>query len=287
MQLFETIPALKAFLADARRNAQSIGYVPTMGALHNGHLALIDKSLKDNDITVCSVYVNPTQFNQQQDLDKYPRKPERDIALLRQVGCDALFYPNDKVMYPEGRTNGLQMSFGKLDHVLEGRFRPGHFSGVGLVLSKLFHCVGADRAYFGQKDLQQCSVVRKLIRELFFETELVMVPTVREENGLAMSSRNERLSAEGRQKASVLYQVLQEVKRQIEQQGDPARSKQAAYDRLSKSEGIEPEYLELVRTRDFEPVEQLRQGEELAVCVAAYVEEVRLIDNLLIHVAEA
>ncbi|MFP4089269.1 MAG: pantoate--beta-alanine ligase [Cyclobacteriaceae bacterium] len=282
MQLFETIPALKAFLAAERRKGKSCGFVPTMGALHKGHQALIDKSLKDNDITVCSVYVNPTQFTQQQDLDKYPRKLEQDIALLEETGCQALFCPSDVVMYPEGKENGLHIQFGRLEQVLEGRFRPGHFSGVGLVLSKLFHCVQPERVYFGQKDLQQCSVVKKLIGDLFFDTQFVMVPTVRESSGLAMSSRNERLSPKGKLTASQLYRVLKEIKKGLHEGEAPGPVKQRGLEMLEAVEGLQPEYLEVIRLKDFEPVEQFMPEQATAVCVAAYVEEVRLIDNIMV-----
>jgi len=282
MQIFENIKSLQIFLSEQRQKNRSIGFVPTMGALHPGHLSLLKQAKNENDLAICSVYVNPTQFNNTDDLEKYPRNLNLDKNLLENVNCDVLFCPTNEEMYPYERDNGMAMSFGRLDQVLEGKFRPGHFSGVGLVLSKFFHIVQADKAYFGQKDLQQCSVVQKLVDELFFDTQLVIVPTVREDNGLALSSRNERLSAEGKKLAANLYQALQKVSNALQRGKTPEQARQEGVDSLSKYSEIELEYLEVVDKRNFMPPTDATPQVEVAVCTAAYVEGVRLIDNILV-----
>ena len=198
MHIFKEIKPLRAFLNQKRAEQESIGLVPTMGALHRGHLALIQASKAENKLTVCSIYVNPTQFNNSADLEKYPRTLPADIALLEEAGCDVLFCPGNQEMYRDVST--LTMDFGGVDKILEGKFRPGHFSGVGLVVSKLFNIVAPDRAYFGQKDFQQFSVIARLVKELQFGLELRRIPTLRESDGLAMSSRNMRLNESDRKK---------------------------------------------------------------------------------------
>lgn len=282
MQIFESIKSIRQYLDQQQQKGHSSGFVPTMGALHQGHLHLIEHARRDNDISVCSVYVNPTQFNNAQDLKKYPRNLEQDAALLEKAGCDALFCPSDKDMYPDGRAHTLQLDFGPLGNVLEGKFRPGHFSGVGQVLAKLFHIVRADRAYFGQKDLQQCSIVSKLIRDLFFDVQLVIVPTVRESNGLAMSSRNVRMSAAGHDLAANLFEALQAVKKGLEEALPAAVARQKGLAILQEHPEIQLEYLEVVDSKSFTEIRKSKQAAQIAVCIAAYVEGVRLIDNLLV-----
>ncbi|MDF9800429.1 pantoate--beta-alanine ligase [Catalinimonas alkaloidigena] len=282
MQIFKNIKSLQYFLAEERQKKRSVGLVPTMGALHEGHLKLLNQSQKENDITVCSIYVNPAQFNNTDDLKKYPRDLDHDQFLLEKQACDVLFSPSDKEMYPEGNLNGIKLGFGKLEQVLEGKFRPGHFSGVGIILSKLFHIVNSDKAYFGQKDLQQCSVVRKLIEELFFSTQLVIVPTVRENNGLAMSSRNTRLSEKGKDLAANLYHAITKVKNLIEEGEKIEVARQAGISTLKEQPKIRQEYFEVIDKRDFTTAADITPKSEIAVCVAAFVEEVRLIDNVLV-----
>lgn len=282
MQLLNSIDIARKFVDKHKQKGLSCGLVPTMGALHQGHLSLLAKAREDNDINICSVYVNPTQFNNTHDLEKYPRKLERDKELLKNAGCDALFCPADSEMYPAGREQTLQIDFGPLSQVLEGKFRAGHFSGVGLVLSKLFHIIRADRAYFGQKDLQQCGIVNKLIAELFFDIKLVVVPTVREPNGLAMSSRNERLSEEGRIVSAQLYVALKAVRQALEAGKSAAVARQEGLEILGRHPEITLEYLEVVNRNDFSSTSGTDIA-ELAVCIAAYVDEVRLIDNVLLN----
>ena len=206
MQVFNEIEPLKAFIKGKRKEGRTVGLVPTMGALHAGHLSIIEASKAENDITICSIYVNPTQFNNPSDLQKYPRTLDKDTKSLEIVECDVLFYPNNDEMY--SGSSLLKFDFGHLDKVMEGRFRPGHFSGVGLVVSKLFNIVEPDVAYFGQKDWQQFTIIRQLVDELKFNLKLQVIPTHREVDGLAMSSRNLRLSSEEREHATVFYQAL-------------------------------------------------------------------------------
>lgn len=283
MHIFETIASIKNYLAEAKSMRKRIGLVPTMGALHEGHLGLIRKSMEDNNITVCSIYVNPTQFNNQDDLAKYPRNIEYDKDMLRRVNCDVIFYPSNEVMYPDGKDKSLTIAFGDVTQVLEGKYRPGHFSGVGVVLSKFFHIVEPDRVYFGQKDLQQVAVVRKLVRELFFNVELIRMPTVRDERGLALSSRNSRLSEEEKVTASKLFQALDMVKYTLlDQPAAIIKAKEKGLHFLQNEEKINVEYLEVVDTDTFGIVSDIRNHQEVAVCIAAYVGGVRLIDNLLL-----
>jgi pantoate--beta-alanine ligase len=280
MQIFTRTAALTTYLDTARRAGRSGGLVPTMGALHEGHLRLLAAARAANDYTVCSIFVNPTQFNNPDDLARYPRTLEADCALLEAAGCDIVFAPDADEMYP--RPPQLRFDFGSLERVLEGTFRPGHFNGVGLVVSKLFHLVQPTRAYFGQKDLQQCLIVRRLVEELTFPLELVVVPTVREADGLAMSSRNRRLSPAERAVAPVLYQTLLRAVEEL-RTGEAAERVQAeALAALRAHGAFRPEYLEIVDTATLESLRGPLAGREAALCVAAFLGEVRLIDNVLV-----
>lgn len=196
MHIFNTISETQQYLKAQQRAGKTIGFVPTMGALHAGHISLIERAKTENDLAVCSIFVNPTQFNNSDDLKKYPRTLERDCEMLRPVGCDVVFAPSAEEMYPS--LPQLKMDFGTLETIMEGKFRPGHFNGVGIVVSKLFNIVKPDKAYFGLKDLQQVAVIRRMVQELSFDLEIIPCPTLRETDGLAMSSRNTRLSPEAR-----------------------------------------------------------------------------------------
>ena len=282
MQTYAEIAPLRTKLAERRAQKERIGLVPTMGALHGGHRALLTRSLRDNDHTVCSIYVNPTQFNNPDDLLHYPRTLEEDTVLLRELGCDSLFCPTDAVMYPGGLTDGVRMDFGSLERVLEGIHRPGHFGGVGAAVSKLFHVVQPDRAYFGQKDLQQFAVIHKLVRELLFPVQLIRVPSVRSAEGLALSSRNRLLSVEQQQTARHLYRALT-IARTALVDGEPVvQAQRTAVNHLAEVPEIRLEYLEIVDADTFAPVADLAQPRPVAICVAAYVGAVRLIDNVLL-----
>lgn len=280
MQIFNEIEPLKAFLGKLKRDAATIGFVPTMGALHSGHLSLVKASQSENSITVCSIYVNPTQFNNADDLAKYPRTIEHDIALLKEANCDVLFCPDNEVMYKSG--NQIWFDFGSLDNVLEGRFRLGHFSGVALVVSKLFHIVNPDKAYFGQKDFQQFKIIEKLVEDLKFNLALRCIPIEREPDGLAMSSRNARLSSSQRKKATIFYQSLTQGAQML-RNGKSWKVIQSEIKATCESiDEIRLEYFELADTSNLKSLESV--SDKAILLVAGYVGEVRLIDNLLLEV---
>lgn len=281
MEVFKDIIPLKNYLKSHRFKGKSIGLVPTMGALHEGHISLVENAREDNDITVCSIYVNPTQFNNKNDLKAYPRNLEKDLSMLEEKGCDVVFVPSDDIMYAE--KSAMTISFGSLEHVMEGKFRPGHFNGVGIVVSKLLNIVQPDKAYFGQKDLQQYLIIKRLVNELMFPVEIKQVNIVREADGLAKSSRNLRLSKEDRQKSVVLYRALLKVKEELEKgkNVDEARAQAAT---MFNVNGVQLEYLEIVDTTNLRTVENVSKEKDVAVCVAAMVGDIRLIDNIIFRV---
>jgi pantoate--beta-alanine ligase len=280
MQIFKEISPLRAFLKDVRKAGKTIGLVPTMGALHQGHLSLIEASKAANDVTVATVFVNPTQFNNPTDLLKYPRTLDKDTQLLKEVRCDVLFAPETHELYPE--PSFLKMDFGTLDKVMEGKFRPGHFSGVGLVVSKLFNIVGPDNAYFGQKDWQQFAVISKLVAELSFQLTLHSVATLREPNGLALSSRNLRLSESQRTLAAVFYKGLQLAQRDLVNGKDMARVRKSVEELIDKEDGVKLEYFEMADSKNLNVLENVDRASQPILCIAGFVGEVRLIDNLFL-----
>jgi len=281
MRIFTSTQSLRDYLFEYKRVNKSVGFVPTMGALHEGHLSLVRRCKQENDVSVCSIYVNPTQFNNPEDLEKYPRTPEADQQMLRDAGCDVIFMPADQEMYPSPVQ--LKMDFGNLETVLEGRFRPGHFNGVGIVVSKLFHLVQPDVAYFGQKDLQQCLIIRQLIRDLSFPVEMVICPTVREPDGLAMSSRNQRLSPAHRAIAPLLYQALEIAHTILIGDGTVDHARQAVTHHLSMGGDIVLEYFEVVNTNDLTAFTAGAVQRPYALCIAALVGGIRLIDNMMVE----
>jgi pantoate--beta-alanine ligase len=279
VEVFRTIASVKEYLSQNRQQGSTIGFVPTMGALHQGHLALVARAKAECSLALCSVFVNPTQFNNAHDLAVYPRTLEADCALLEQVHCDAVFAPEASEMYPF--QHQMQFHFGDLEQVMEGKFRPGHFNGVGLVVSKLFHIIQPNKAYFGQKDLQQCAVVGRLVAELNFPLQFIVCPTHREPDGLAMSSRNKNLSPDQRATAPVLYQQLCLAQKSL-QNGQPWSQVQAAVKQaLDMLSGLELEYFELVKRSNLASIDTL-QPDNSALCIAAFLGKTRLIDNLLL-----
>lgn len=280
MLVFRKKAALRYHLQEQRRLGNTIGFVPTMGALHQGHLSLLQQALAASSHTVCSIFVNPAQFNKAEDLEKYPRMPEQDLALLEAAGCHTVFLPEVAEMYPVPAHTHFE--FGLLGDVMEGSFRPGHFSGVALVVSKLFNIVAPDLAYFGQKDLQQCRIIEQLVQDLAFQVSVQLVPTIREADGLALSSRNMRLSAAGRQTATHLYKALQQAAAALKQGISPKTARNNALSYLQGVHQLEPEYFCIVNGGTLQELEHVSEGEQTAICVAAYVEGVRLIDNLLL-----
>lgn len=280
MQIFKEIGPLKAFLVEKRSHGQTIGFVATMGALHEGHLELIRNSQNDNSVTICSIFVNPSQFNNPEDLQNYPRTLDLDISQLQKVGCDALFCPEVETMYDKQAF--VRFDFGHLDKVMEGEFRPGHFSGVALIVSKLFHIVEPDVAYFGQKDWQQFAIISQLVRELKFNLTLKSVPTLREASGLAMSSRNARLTSEQRKKAAMLNRTLKVAVEQLRNGKPVVHVKDDVKATLAGDPEIRLEYFEVADSENLKSLTDVKESDRPILCIAAFVGEVRLIDNMFL-----
>lgn len=280
MEIFDEIEPLRTYLSEKRRNHISIGLVPTMGALHEGHLSLIRASKADNDLTIATIYVNPTQFNNSKDLENYPKSLEGDITLLQGEKCDVLFQPSDEEMY--GMTRHLKFEFGHLDNTLEGKFRPGHFSGVALVVSKLFNIVNPDRAYFGQKDYQQFKIIEQLNNELKFFVDLRSVPIAREPSGLALSSRNQRLSTEGKRDALLLVESLDFIRTEINKGEEFRKLKTRIKSLFKKRDNMNLEYLELADKHTLKLIDQPNNPQDAILLIAAFVDDVRLIDNMMV-----
>lgn len=276
MLVFDKIKELKQHLALKRLNGATIGFVPTMGALHEGHISLIGISKKQTDITVCSIFVNPTQFNNSADLTKYPRTPEKDMALLEAAGCDVLYMPDVKDVYPENDTR--KFSFGYLDTILEGEHRPGHFNGVGQVVSILLEGVEPDKAYFGSKDYQQVMVVKELVKQLHLPVEIVACPILREVDGLAMSSRNMRLSPEERKVAALVPVMMQEAREIVKQKGISA-AREFIQDFVGRQALMKLDYYEVCNADTLEPLKDYSSQKQAISLIAVFVGNIRLIDN--------
>jgi pantoate--beta-alanine ligase len=273
---YKAIP-LASRIKELRDSGKTIGYVPTMGALHEGHLSLIRICKQQNDFTVATIFVNPTQFNDKSDLERYPRMPEKDQALLESAGCDLVFLPDVKEVYPE--TDTRVFDFGNLDQVMEGEHRPGHFNGVAQVVTRFFDMIKPHRAYFGLKDFQQVAIIRKVTGDLHYPVEIVACPIVRECDGLAMSSRNMLLSSEERKKALALSQSLFMAKR-LKEEHTPAEIKEIVVDYLHTTPGVELEYFEIIDGMTLLPTKVWNLQHDVIGCVAARVGKVRLIDNI-------
>ena len=283
MILIKQAKKLSEYIADFRRSGGKIGLVPTMGALHAGHISLIDEAVKENELSVCSIFVNPAQFNDAGDFEKYPVTLEKDILALEEAGCGILLLPSVKEIYPDGYENLPQFDLGYLETTLEGEFRPGHFQGVCNVVSRLLEIVQPDVLYLGQKDFQQCMVIARMleIKGLTDKIKLSISPTLREDDGLAMSSRNMRLSSEARKKAPLIHSALQRVKAEISLV-DVKKSLQQAKNRL-ELEGFKVDYLELRRANDLHVLNKFPLDEQAVLLVAAYIDGIRLIDNIIIN----
>lgn len=279
MEVLYTALEVRNLTVRLKNETGRLGFVPTMGALHDGHLELVRQAKSENTVVVCSIFVNPAQFNNPEDLERYPRTLEKDSELLRSAGCDVLFVPSVKEMYPSPLD--LRIDFGTLETVMEGAFRPGHFNGVGVVVSKLFNIVQPDRAYFGQKDLQQTAIIKSLIRNLSYPIELRICPTVRESDGLAMSSRNVRLTVEERKLAPEIYRILSQCKSSL-LEGTPVREAlKGAVREFENLPAFRIEYLELADATSLAPADTLQTEGNNALCVAVHLGNVRLIDNLV------
>lgn len=280
MKIFRTKQELQHELAGIRQQNQVITLVPTMGALHEGHLSLINYAKPLTDITVCSIFVNPTQFNDPKDLEKYPRPIENDIALLESVGCDILFMPTVEEMYPENDPE-WHIDLGNLDQIWEGEHRPGHFQGVTQIVFKLFDLVKPNQACFGQKDFQQVMVIQRMIDIKKLDIKLLICPIIRSEEGLALSSRNARLSEEGKENALALITALRFIKDNLEQKS-VAELLDGAKEILASNPAVELEYLSICETSTLAPVDNIETGKDYVALIAAWVEKVRLIDNILL-----
>lgn len=281
MIIFKQAARLQEKLRQEREKGHSIGFVPTMGALHKGHLSLIEKSRQDTGITVCSIFVNPTQFNDPRDFEKYPVTIEKDIELLISAGTDILFLPSVTEIYPDGMDHLEQYDLGYLETLLEGRYRPGHFQGVCQVVSRLLGRVNPDKLFMGQKDYQQCLVVEKLLRLTGSGATLVPCPILREADGLAMSSRNMRLPPVDRQLAPLIHQALDTIREKL-RPGPLAPLADAATELLVRN-GFRPDYLEFAHPDNLSPATEWDGKQGLMVLVAAFLGEIRLIDNMILN----
>lgn len=280
MILFKKTAELHKWLESQRKVGIKIGFVPTMGALHPGHLSLIDSSRKENAITVASIFVNPTQFNEPKDFEKYPVTIEKDIDLLEEAGCDVLFHPSLSEIYPDGTKAAIHYDLGFLETVLEGKFRPGHFQGVCMVVHRLLEIVQPDNLYLGQKDYQQCMVITRLI-ELIKQKEKITVkvcPTLRENDGLAMSSRNMRLNETERKKAVTIYKCLSSIKKNLKT-GSLLSLKENARLMLEEK-GFRADYVEIANAITLESADKWDGKKKLVALIAAFLGEIRLIDNM-------
>ena len=279
MQIFNKKLDLQSFLTPLFQEKKSVGLVPTMGALHKGHLSLMQKALEENDQVVVSVFVNPTQFNNAEDLEKYPRNLERDVATIASLSDKiVLFAPEISEMY-EGTPTSQNYDFQGLDKVMEGAFRAGHFEGVATIVEKLFTLVTPTCAYFGEKDYQQILIIKSMVAQRELPVILVPCPIIREESGLAMSSRNERLSEQGRQKAAFIYKVLQEAKA-LFASSPIAEVKAFVEKQFAQEPAFELEYFLVVDENTLQEATQKEAHKAYRAFVAAYIEGVRLIDNL-------
>jgi len=277
LKIFTTKAAVGQYLAQIKASAKTVGFVPTLGALHQGHLSLIELAQQRNDVIICSIFVNPSQFNDPKDLEKYPRTIEADIALLEQVNCDILFNPGVNEMY-DGHEQ-WHLNIGETEHLLEGEFRPGHYQGVTQIVYKLFNIVKPDAAYFGQKDYQQFLIISKMVDMLNMPVKLIMCPIKREANGLAMSSRNIHLSADDKRHALILSRTLNYIKNKFDSHDIPALQQEAAQ-MINAEPGVELDYFEIADGDTLHTATP--ESKKIVALVAAKVGKTRLIDNVLL-----
>jgi pantoate--beta-alanine ligase len=281
MIIFKHIRDIQPYLQTQQNKGLTTGFAPTMGALHQGHISLVDKAKKECDFVVSSIFVNPTQFNDPKDFEKYPITLDKDIYLLEKAGCDVLFLPAVTEMYPGGLQSSKKYELGYLETVLDGAFRPGHFQGVCQVVEKLLNIVHPDKLFLGQKDYQQCMVIKKLVELTGTNTSIIVSPTQREPDGLAMSSRNARLTQADRDRAPLIYKTLQIIKEQIKP-GDIRELKSTAM-KILTAENFKVDYFEIAAADSLELLDYWDGTTHLVALAAAFIGEVRLIDNLLLQ----
>lgn len=280
MIICKTREEISAAVENIRKQNRSLGFIPTMGALHQGHISLVKKSVSENDCTAVSIFVNPTQFNNPNDLKTYPRTVEADIALLEKNGADIAFVPSVEAMYPEGLENVTESyDFGPIGQVMEGAARPGHFNGVGIVVHRLFELVPADRAYFGMKDFQQIAIIREMVRQRNINIEIIPCPIVREEDGMALSSRNTRLNPEQREQAVQISQTLFKAEK-LAKTYSVAELKNFVISTVNAVPLLDVEYFEIVNAYTMQPISSWNEAEWVVGCITVNVGDVRLIDNI-------
>ena len=277
MLVVDTIEQLRSHLAAARAEGKSVGLVPTMGALHEGHASLVERSVAENEVTVVSVFVNPTQFNDKGDLERYPRTLDADCVLLERLGVNYVFAPSVEEVYPEPDTRVFD--FSPLDKVMEGIYRPGHFNGVAQIVSKLFVYVEPNRAYFGEKDFQQLAIIREMVRQMGFNLEIIGCPIVREQDGLALSSRNALLSEEQRHTALAITKMLF-ASVEYAKTHTLLETKQMVEQAIADTDGLELEYYEIVDGNTLQPIAAWDDTSYVVGCITVYCGKVRLIDNI-------
>lgn len=281
MKKIEDVSRMLTFVKMIKKEGKSIGFVPTMGYLHEGHLSLVRAAKKHTDVVVMSIFVNPKQFGPEEDFEKYPRDLRRDEALARDAGADVIFYPSLKDMYPEGYATYVTVE--KLTGTLCGKSRPGHFSGVATVVTKLFNIIKPDMAYFGQKDIQQALIIKKMARDLNMDTEIKIMPIVREKDGLAMSSRNIYLSEAERKDALILQQSLKQAEGMVKQgEKDAGKILKTIEDMIKQKSGARIDYVKAVDTKELKDVEVI--SGEVVIALAVFFGQTRLIDNAIITV---
>lgn len=278
MQVLKSKIELVSLIDNYKKEGKTIGFVPTMGALHNGHLSLVKECKKNSDIAVVSIFVNPTQFNDPEDLKRYPRTLEKDTELLKTVDCDLIFAPSVEEIYPEPDTR--KFDFGYLESVMEGAKRPGHFNGVGQVVSRLFDIVRPDKAFFGMKDFQQVAIIKNMVKQLNYSIQIVPCPIVREESGLALSSRNTLLDADHKKNAPHIYTTLKKA-RNLASELSVSDLKKWITDEINSNSYLETEYVEIVDDTTLKITEDWKEAGTKVACVAVYAGNIRLIDNIV------
>lgn len=281
MMLSTTIEETQDLLDQVRQSGRTIGFTPTMGALHKGHAALIQSSVETSDYTICSIFVNPTQFNESADLELYPRTLEKDMALLEENGCDLIFFPHVEQMYPADINTKVELDYEGMLESMEGKYRPGHFPGVAEVINRFLDILKPDFIYMGQKDYQQVRLVQMVAEQLDHNTEVIMVSTVRHEDGLAQSSRNLRLPPEIRKKASVIYRALSWAKEQVGHKSIK-EVKRVAMENMSIPD-FKPEYFEIINGRTLQPIDDWTESDHIVACTACWAGDNRLIDCMILR----
>jgi pantoate--beta-alanine ligase len=282
MLIFNKKSDLSAFLRPFIKQNKSIGFVPTMGALHEGHLSLLKKSLTENSITVMSIFVNPTQFNNTEDLDKYPRTLKRDVQIMQDLSNSIIVYAPDVEDIYEGNTSSEHFDYDGLENQMEGKHRPGHFDGVGTIVKRLFEIVQPNKAYFGEKDFQQLQIVKKLVSKYNIPVEVIGCPIHRESNGLAMSSRNERLSAIAKEKAAIIYQILSDAKK-LFQTNSAEETILFVENEFKKHPEFQLEYFEIADEATLLPASEKETNKKYRGFIAIFIENIRLIDNISLN----